>query len=301
MGLISGIGSLVLPRSFFQTGLFQVLLLLLLLNITLCTINRFAGLIKSFSRGEQCRQKPIRQAALFILHAGVVLILIGGIINFFYGVKGQITLLKGETADLSQLGKSAITFHLKLEDFRIDYYANGSASQYYSDVSLLEGNEIIRKDTIYVNHPLKLKGTKIYLQKFNSMILVRGESDSGWKSERIVSEGESFHFPDSGKALEIVKYVPNYDPEYGENSKTLRPDHPRVLFYIHEDGQGRKLMVAALNQRIEVDPGVFFEFNGPQSNVTLIVKSDPGLPVVAFGGLMLVVGVCLSIKKEIHA
>ena len=40
IGLASAIGSSLLPSTFFQTPLFELLLLLLLVNMILCTINR---------------------------------------------------------------------------------------------------------------------------------------------------------------------------------------------------------------------------------------------------------------------
>jgi cytochrome c biogenesis protein len=298
IGLIAAIGSVISPESFFETILFKVSLLLLLLNMSLCTLNQLLKYLKKRTTGEFSKRRPIRQAALLILHAGIVLILVGGTINSFHGVRGHVAVLEGETADLSILGKSAIPFDFKLDKFEIEYNPDGSASQYYAHLSILEQDQKVKEQAISINYPLKYKGSKAYVYKYVDAFIVQGQADAGWQNEEILGEGDFFKFPNSKKSIEIRKYVPNYDPAYGAKSVTLRPDNPKVLYYVHDEGKEPKLMVVSTGRQIELEPGVFFEFASVQPYVVFIVKSDPGLLFAAIGGLMLMIGACVSFMRE---
>jgi len=298
LGAASAIGSLFSLKYFFETKAFRLLLLLLLANMTLCAIGQLQGFLQGFTqKGRQQRETNgvfLRKAALLVLHTGIVIILIGGLVNSLLGFREQVPLLQGATADL-KVEKSAVSCFLKLNDFWIEYNPDGSAAQFYADISLAFGSEKAIQETISINHPLKYKGLKIYLMQYIHVINVQGQADSGWQKTELLGDGEIFEFLDSAKTIEIVSYLPNYDQEYGNKTKTLRPDNPRVLYKIHQEGNPSKLMVATLGEFFELEPGIYYCFNDVQPYVGLIVKSDPGLPLAALGGLMLMLGAILSL------
>lgn len=298
IGLSSAIGSVLFPAGFFDSMFFKIILLLLLVNMSLCTANQLLRYLKKDTNQTGAGNISLRQIALLTLHTGIVLILIGGTVNTFLGVREQIALLEGEAADISMSEESVFSFNIKLEDFEIEYNPDGSASQFYSHLSILEGNCKVGEETISINHPLKYKGVKVYLMKYIYLIDVYGQSKPDWQKNELLGEGEFFRFPETAKSLEIKKYVPNYHPKYGANSLTLRPDNPRILYYVHEEGKNPKLMEVSLGRQIELEPGVSFKFNGVKPYVAFIVKYDPGLLIAALGGLMLMGGVCLSFKRE---
>ena len=289
IGLMSAIGSVFFPKSFYQATYFKLLLILLLLNMTLCTINQLS---KYFRNGSKNHHLTLRTITLLILHIGVVLILVGGVIQSAYGNGAKVGIVQGESVEIPYFVGSKTPLTLQLDEFYIEYYPDGSASQYYSALTLYKGQEKVAEQTISVNYPLKYEGTKVYQADYGYLIGIRGESISGWLNKMILSEGETFYFPDSKKSLEIRKYVPDYDPNYGINSKSLRPDNPRIFYYVHEQGKDSRLMFAPLGYRVEIDPGVYFEFNDLQPYSIFIVKTDPGLPFAASGGLMLMIGTC---------
>jgi cytochrome c biogenesis protein len=93
----------------------------------------------------------------------------------------------------------------------------------------------------------------------------------------------------------VYKYIPNFDPNYGMDSKTLRPDNPQVIFSVYENGALLGVGAASFGEQVELDKGINFSFQGVKPFTVLKVKSDPGLPVAGAGGLMLMVGVCLAL------
>ena len=96
----------------FHAPWYHALMGLVALNILCATIVNFS-------------LQPARWGFL-LAHAGVLLVLLGGLIYFARGDKGVITLAEGETADryVSKRSRTyqALPFSIKLNRFEIDYY-----------------------------------------------------------------------------------------------------------------------------------------------------------------------------------
>lgn len=290
IGLMSGVGSVLLPKSFYQAVYFRILLLLLLLNMTLCTVNQ----LKKYLRKSKSHQFTVRKIALLILHIGIVLILLGGTIQTFYGEREQIGIIKGDTVEIPWLNSSGSSFSIQLDEFSIEYNPDGSPSQFYSHLSLFEGEEKIKEEIISINHPLKYEGTKVYLLNYGYSIDIEGQSTSGWKNRTTLWEEDSIEISDTERTVKFIKYIPNYDSRYGMRSKTVRPDNPRIIYSVL-GGETAKNEVASFEESIEITPEVTIQFNNLHPYAVFIVKSDPGLPLAASGGVMLMAGACIAL------
>ncbi len=291
IGLMSGIGSVLSPQSFYQIVYFKILLLLLLFNMALCTVNQLTKYLKK----PKSRRFTVRKIALLILHIGVVLILLGGTIQTFYGEREQIGIIQGQSAQITWLSSSSSPFTIKLDQFSIEYNPDGSPSQFYSDLSLFKGQEQIKEQIISINHPLKYDGTKVYLLNYGYSIDIEAQSTSGWKNRATIWEEETVELPDPNKTIKFVKYIPNYDSRYGLRSKTVRPDNPRIIYSVLEDGKKAKNEVASFDEQIVITPEVSIQFDNLHPYAVFIVKSDPGLPLAASGGIMLMAGACIAL------
>ena len=300
IGLISAIASTFLTESFFQSSIFKYSLILLLVNMTLCTINQSTRYVKYRPKEEKTKQSPFRQVGVLILHAGVVLILIGGTVNSFNGQTMQIRLFEGDEFDIASAFHHPEPFTIKLDEFKIEFNEDGSPAQYYSHVSLIEGDSVVKPYSISVNYPLNYRGIKAYQQSYGHLVGVQGGSNTGWENERILRERDIFEIEDTDIAVMVFKYIPHYDPQYGMNSKTLRPDNPKVIYSVFQQGAHLWAGMASFGEKVEVQTDTYVQFNGIKPFTVLTVKRDPGLPLAAAGGFMLMLGTCLAlfIKKK---
>lgn len=289
IGAVSAAGTVFLPEDFYQTIYFRALLVLLLLNMTLCTVTQLAQIL----RARTVRKLTLRKVTLFILHLGVVLILTGGIVQSLYGEKTLIAVPQGQAAKVALSNGFSSTYNLYLDDFSIEYYPDGSASQYHCNVRIAEGQGQIRSEEIQINHPLKYGGTKLYLLRYGYTVSINAQVNQDEENAKVLRDGESYELPGTGKTINFIKYIPNYDVRYGKNTKTLRPDNPRILYEITENGKASGTAAAVLNEKIEIAPGTWITFQDLNPFAVFIVKSDPGLGVTAAGGVMLMVGVCM--------
>jgi len=103
---------------------------------------------------------------VYIVHFGVLTVLIGGLVTAIWGYRGYMNLAQGTSSNLVSFfneGKIIeLPFYVKCNKFKIDFYPSGMPKAYVSDLSIIEdGKEVMRK-RIKVNDPLKYKGIYFY-------------------------------------------------------------------------------------------------------------------------------------------
>ncbi|NLI91608.1 MAG: cytochrome c biogenesis protein ResB [Peptococcaceae bacterium] len=295
IGLLAAIGSGISTDKYYQALPFKVILGLLLLNMALCTTNQVTKFFKHGLKAEKSSQILLRQIGMMTLHAGVVFILIGGSVYSFQGESTQIKIDQGQTVDMKTIFNQTKPFMIKLDDFNIDFNADGSPSQYFSHISLVENGAVTGEKDISVNNPFEYAGIKAYQSSFGYGVELQGESNTGWKEKKTLQESEFLQIPGTDKAIRIYKYIPNFDPEYGMQSKTLRPDNPRIVYSLYQKGSLLDVGAVSFGEKVEIQPGTTVQFNGVKPFSVLTVKRDPGLSLAMAGMLMLMAGTCLTL------
>lgn len=292
IGLISALGSGFFPESFPHTVLFRVLILLLFINMVLCTTNQINRFFKVLNKN---RNKTwFRQLGTLLLHAGIIIILLGGSINSFYGNTARIIIAEGDTVPVYKFIGSQHPFDLKLDKFEIRFNTDGSPAQYYSKVRTISGNKCTGKASISVNHPLKYEGVKLYQESFGNLVATEAQY-KGKTIKMTLGEGEFIEPPGTSRTVKMFKYIPNFDPEHGMETKTLRPDNPRVIFSVYQNKKLLGIGAAKLGEPVEIDQGSIIKFTAVKPYTVLTAKTDPGLPFAGIGGIMLMGGVCLAL------
>jgi len=95
-----------------------------------------------------------------IVHFGIILIIIGGIISASLSYNKYFVLNPGEETSLFE------GYKLKLDNFEIPLYKDGSPKQYLSTVTLAKDNKILWNGDIYVNKPLQFGKYWIYQENY---------------------------------------------------------------------------------------------------------------------------------------
>ncbi|MBQ7194426.1 MAG: cytochrome c biogenesis protein CcsA [Bacteroidales bacterium] len=105
------------------------------------------------------------------LHLSFVLIVIGAIVTALFSRSGRVTLYPEQTAthyERSDGGMAGLPFALRLEEFSVDYYPGSrAASDYRSEVTVIEADGRQRRETISMNHILKHRGYRFYQADYN--------------------------------------------------------------------------------------------------------------------------------------
>ncbi len=146
-----GRGALILITGydhFFSSPLFLLLAALFWINLATCTGKRFF---------RQVKKKGSRRFGPDILHLGLLILILGGILGFFTRQEGIVFLAPGERAALP--GGSFLT----VKDFIYETYPDGRPSRWLSDIIISSGPDSpgIEK-AVSVNNPLRIHGLVIY-------------------------------------------------------------------------------------------------------------------------------------------
>ena len=109
--------------------------------------------------------------AVYVVHASLLLILLGGIVDAIYGYKGFLMLTPGEqtsTLELRNGSKRALPFALRCDATGQENYPDGTPKKWWSDLVELQGGREVQKKQIVVNDPLVTHGIRFYQASYGS-------------------------------------------------------------------------------------------------------------------------------------
>lgn len=107
--------------------------------------------------------------AVYIVHASLLLILLGGIIDGLHGYKGYVTLIPGQAAiqkiHLRDGSIRKLPFQLRCDDAGQENYTGEFAmmpKRWWSKLAVLENGSEVKRQEIAVNQPLTWRGVRFY-------------------------------------------------------------------------------------------------------------------------------------------
>lgn len=111
----------------------------------------------------------ISEMAVYIVHASLLLIFLGWIIDGVYGWRGTLSLNEGQTSNVVELrdGKmKALPFSLRCDAAGQENYKDGTPKKWWSKLAVVEGGQDVKTKEIVVNDPLVYNGVRFYQSSF---------------------------------------------------------------------------------------------------------------------------------------
>jgi cytochrome c biogenesis protein len=126
-----------------------------------------SGLSSIFGEKGKCSR-----LAVYVVHASLLLIFAGAIIDSLFGFHASLTLLEGETSDkvILQTGQATVSlpFQIRCDGAGVEHYSDGTPRKWWSDLVILQqGREVSRK-RILVNDPMDYGGIRIFQSSFGA-------------------------------------------------------------------------------------------------------------------------------------
>lgn len=118
------------------------------------------------------RKGRLSKLGFFLMHGGVIVIAVGGLITSQFGFRGTMNIPEAGADDIVYVRAGDTYRQLKLpfkvrnDAFAIDYYNTGMPSDYRSDLTLLQGDRKLTSARIMVNQPLHYGGITFYQASF---------------------------------------------------------------------------------------------------------------------------------------
>ena len=242
-----------------------------------------------------------------MIHAGVLVIILGAVIGSILGFDGNVNIPEGGSADRIELrggkGIMDLGFSVMCDKFSVEFYDSGMPKLYKSDLSFLRDGQIQARGSLMVNHPLEFGGISFYQSSYGA---VPGEAvlkitNKGEKLVRRARQGERFMI-DGGKAqVEILRIEGNL-MRMGPAVKVGITAGDRALsFWVFKFIDAIEEQNPMISKQVpQFNPGLYkpylFTLEGVETSyyTGLKVTRDPGVPVVGAGAFLLVAGFLLT-------
>lgn len=243
---------------------------------------------------------------VYITHLSVLLILVGGMVGSFFGFEAHVNIPEGSSVDSVFLRRSGepipLGFSVRCEKFTVNFYPNGSPKEYRSEISFVDGGQVVQAGSLLVNHPMTFKGITFYQASYGSVagerltIRIRGKGDE----ETLVTaqKGQPFELPGKDGTAVVSEVRPDLMRLGPAAQVQINPSSGEPLafwIFLHQEEIGKK--VPGLFERSPrfnfkaYEPYSFFMKDLESKHYTgLQVNKDPGVPLVWAGFLLMVIG-----------
>jgi len=242
-----------------------------------------------------------------IVHAGLLIIIAGGIVSGIGGFKTQIPLKEGEMAPVPRAA-----FEVRLDKFTTEYYPDGAVKDWKSTVTVLENKNPVLTKTVEVNHPLSYKGFAFYQMSYGNdwdtvtvEVWAKKKSDPAFLRKLTLKPGGRTTLDDAENTeIFVRRFLPDFVLGEGNQPETrsLQPDNPAAL--IEGFRSGAKVFdgwifaqypdFAQMHGAEGAD--LAFELKGYTAGAYSVLEAakDPGVPLIWLGCILVMAGLALA-------
>ena len=229
------------------------------------------------------RQGVIGRLGPILIHLGMILLMIGATYGSLNGKTIEKFLAPGRSIDLlNNNEEKGLT--IELQKFQIERDPQGRAEQYKSIVNVIEPNGNNQSKEISVNYPLRYKGLTLY--------------QADWALAAI-----TIQIGNSPKLQVPIEPIPQLgDQVWGTIIPTNKDGKDPILVTVDSelgpvniyDSDGKLLTTISINKEEKVKGALIKIINIIPSS-GLLLKHDPGVPLVYLSFAIILIGGSLSI------
>jgi cytochrome c biogenesis protein len=249
--------------------------------------------------------------AVYIVHASLLMIFMGGMMDGIWGYKGYVELVPGTPAtnqvELQDKAVKKLPFAIRCDGAGQENYTGqfaGMPKRWWSNMTVLEnGHEVLHK-TIEVNNPLTYRGVRFY-QSGYGMSNIPEKFLIGYGSTANPENVQAMELPYGGETtfdgntIRMTKFLPDAyrqsDGEVFQRSKELSQPAIQVEITSSEGKKGTVWLLYGEPAKAEVVPYALQLANLRMKNATgLQVSHEPGQWAVWTGCLLMGLGLVIS-------
>jgi cytochrome c biogenesis protein len=189
--------------------------------------------------------------APFVVHASLLLILAGGIVDALWGYKGFISLGQNESTNQLELPDGthkALPFAIRCEGAGQENYADGTPRRWWSRLAVLEDGRQVQRKEIAVNDPLTYRGLRFYQASYGatgevaSVKLLVTPKNGGSKQELWLKLDAAAPLGDDA-TVRITQFIPDFVVvENRIESRSDQPNNPALQISVQSKQAGENKM-----------------------------------------------------------
>jgi len=167
----------------------------------------------------------VSELAVYIVHASLLLIFFGTIVDGFWGWRGTVNLNEGQTSNLVELRDGStrkLPFAIRCDSAGQDNYQDGTPKKWWSKLAVVADGHDVKKKEIVVNDPLLYNGVRFYQSsygpngKVDKLSLVAVPSNgSGTKQEIGLAVNDTATL-DADTTVRFAEFIPDYAVRDGQ-------------------------------------------------------------------------------------
>ena len=229
------------------------------------------------------RKGVIGRLGPILIHLGMIVLMIGATYGSLNGQTIEKFLAPGRSLDLLDKNKEKV-LTIELQNFKIERDPQGRAEQYRSKVNIIDPNGNIEAKEISVNYPLRYQGLTLYQAEW-SLAAVTIKFDNSPKLQIPINS-----IPDLGEQV-WGAVLPTKKDGKDPILLTVSSEQGPVIIY---DENGKKLITLNTNKEAEVK-GTLIKLINIIPSSGLLLKRDPGVPLVYTSFAIILIGGSLSL------
>lgn len=167
----------------------------------------------------------VSELSVYIVHASLLLIFFGTVVDGIWGWRGTLNLNEGETSNIVELRDGTtrvLPFSVRCEAAGQENYQDGTPKKWWSNLSVIENGQEVRKKQIVVNDPLFYSGVRFYQSSYGPngkveklMLVATPSNGSGEKREFGMAINDAVPL-DADTTVRFADFLPDYAVQEGQ-------------------------------------------------------------------------------------
>jgi len=249
----------------------------------------------------------LSEMAVYIVHASLLLIFIGGIVDALYGWRAFVMLTRGEESSQVQPQNGparTLPFAIRCDGAGQENYADGSPKRWWSDLAVLENNQVVLRKQIVVNDPLVYAGVRFYqasygkTAKIDRLVLAAAPRDGQPTKEITIGLDETLPL-DADTTVRLAEFIPDYvfsDGHVYSRSNELQNPAAHLIVTSSKSGEAANVWLPPI-PGLEQNASSPYAFEGKDIQMAyftgLDVSHEPGQWAVWAGVVLMGFGLAL--------
>jgi len=249
----------------------------------------------------------ISEMAVYIVHASLLLIFLGGIVDALYGWRGFVTLNRGQQSGQVQTQNGVtrnLGFAVRCDGAGQENYADGTPKRWWSDLVVVENGQAIIRKQIVVNDPLVYRGIRFYQAsygktgKIDKLVLTATPRDGKGSRDITIGLNETLAL-DPDTTVRLAEFIPDYalrDGQVYARSSELQNPAAHLVVESRKSGQAVNFWLPPFPGLAQNDSSPY-TFDGKDMQMAyftgLEVSHEPGQWSVWAGVLLMGLGLAV--------
>jgi cytochrome c biogenesis protein len=176
--------------------------------------------------------------AVYIVHASLLLIFLGGIVDALWGYRGFLALTNGQQASQIQLQNGAtraLPFAIRCDGAGQENYSDGTPKRWWSNLVVLKNGREAERKQIVVNDPLVFGGIRVYQSSYGSTgqldkAMLTATPAKGPGAAQDISLGlDQKAQLDPQTSVRLARFIPDFVIQDNQiYARSNQPDNPAI-------------------------------------------------------------------------